>query len=215
VTNAISGLTLSLTGNSGTSTVTVSEDTVKQSNSIGSFVSTYNKIMTDIQQATQAKPQAAAPPLAANGPVEAVALGMQIGLGAVNLSKLGIKVDDKTGQMSFNSATFSDALASDPTGVQNASNQVYTALNGIITGALAPKTGLIDSQNTAYNGLISQQKTQVATMNQQLQQQQDQLLAQYGQMQAQVAAYTNIAQLFLSSSSSSGSSGGSGLSSMA
>jgi len=218
VTNAISGLTLNLSGNSGTSTVTVSEDTVTQSNNISSFVTTYNKIMTDIQQATQARPQAAAPPLDANGPVEAVALGMQVGLGAVNLSKLGISVDGKTGQMSFDSTAFSSALASDPTGVQNASNQVYTALNGIVTGALAPNTGLVASQNTSYNGLISQQNAQVATMNQQLQQEQNQLLGEYAQMQAMVENYTNMAQLFSDSSSSSSSgssSGGSGLSSMA
>ena len=153
VTNAISGLTLDLTGNSGTSTVTVSQDTTTQSNNISSFVSTYNKIMTDIQQATQAKPQAAAPPLAADGPVEAVGLGMQLGLGTVNLSKLGISINDKTGQMSFNPTAFSAALAADPTGVQNASNQVYTTLNGIVTDALAPNTGLIASQDASFNGV--------------------------------------------------------------
>jgi len=215
VTNAISGLTLNLTANSGTSTVTVSQDTVTESNNISSFVASYNKIMTDIQQATQAKPQAAAPPLDANGSVEALALGMQLGLGAVNLSKLGISINDKTGQMSFDPAAFSRALTADPTGVQNASNQVFVALNGIVTDALASNTGLIASQNTSYNGLISQQNAQIATMNQQLTQEQNQLLGEYAQMQAQVENYTNMAQLFLNSSSSSSSGSSSGLSSLA
>jgi flagellar hook-associated protein 2 len=217
VTNAIPGVTLGLTANSGTSTVTVSQDTATQSNDISSFVNAYNQIMTDIQQATQAKPQAAAPPLAADAPVQAVALGMQIGLGTVNLSKLGISINDKTGQMSFNSAAFSAALTADPTGVQNAFNQLYTTLNGIVTGALAPNTGLIASQDASYNGLISQQNAQVTTLNQQLTQEQNQLEAEYAQMQALVENYTNMAQLFTDNSSSSSSSGSSsgGLGSLA
>jgi len=214
VTNAISGVTLDLTENSGTSTVTVAQDTATQSNNISAFVSTYNKIMTDIQQATQAMPQAAAPPLAADGPVEALALGMQLGLGTINLSKLGISVDDKTGQLSFDQSTYAQALASDPTGVQTATNQVYSALNGIVSDALTANTGLVASQDASYNAQIAQQNAQITTMTNQLTQEQNELLAEYAQMQGQVAAWTNVAQIFLSSSSSS-SSGSSGLSSLA
>ena len=207
VTNAIPGLTLSLTGGSGASTVSVSQDVATQSNDISSFVSAYNQLMTDIQQATQAQPQQAAPPLAADAPVESVALGMQLGLGSINLSKLGISIDDQTGQMSFNQADFSAALSSDPTGVQNAFNQVYTALNGIAADALTANTGLIATQDASYNGLISQQNAQITTMNQQLTQEQNQLEAEYAQMQAVVENYTNIAQIFTDDSSSSSGSG--------
>ncbi|MGD0073521.1 MAG: flagellar filament capping protein FliD [Candidatus Binataceae bacterium] len=215
VTNAIPGVTLSLNANSGTSTVTVADDSATQASYISSFVSAYNKLMTDIQQATQAQPNAAAPPLAADGPVESLALGMQMAMGGINLSELGITINDKTGQMSFDQTAYSDAMAADPTGVQNAFNQVYTALNGTITDALAPDTGLIASQDASYNGLISQQNTQITTLNNELTQEQNQLLAEYAQMQAQVENWTNIAQLFSSSSSSSsGSSSSGGLSSL-
>ncbi len=216
VTNAIPGVTLSLNANSGTSTVTVADDSATQAGYIGSFVSAYNQLMTDIQQATQAQPNQAAPPLAADAPVQGVALGMQMALGGINLSDLGISVNDKTGQMSFDSTAFSQAMATDPTGVQNAFNQIYTALNGTITDALAPNTGLIASQDTSYNGLISQQNAQITTMNNALTQEENQLEAEYAQMQAVVENWTNIAQLFTSSSSnsSSGSSSG-GLSSLA
>ncbi|HTY53557.1 MAG TPA: flagellar filament capping protein FliD, partial [Candidatus Binataceae bacterium] len=218
VTNAISGVTLDLDSNSGTSTVTVAPDTTTQANNISSFVSSYNKIMTDIQQATQAVPQQSAPPLAADGAVEAVALGMQTGLGAVNLSDLGITIDGQTGQMSFDQSTFQQALQSDPTGVQTAMNQVYNTLNTITTDALAPNTGLIASQDSSYNGQISQQNAQITTLNNQLTQEENLLQAEYAQMQAMVENYTNEAQIFTDSSgssSSSSSSSSSGLASMA
>ncbi len=214
VNNAIAGLTLNLTGTGGPSTVTVAEDSANEGAAISSFVYAYNKLMGDIQANTQAKPEANPPPLAANGPVQSVALGMQMGLGTINLSKLGISVNDKTGQLSFDAGAFSTALAADPTGVHNTFTQVFTALDGQITSALASNSGLIASQTASYNSLISQQNDKIATMSDQLQKQQDLLLAEYAQMQGQVATYVNIAQLFLNTSSGSGS-GSSGLSSLA
>jgi len=214
VANAMPGVTLNLTGVGGPSTVIIAENTANEGATISSFVSAYNKLMTDIRTNTQGNPQAAAPPLEANGPLQSVALGMQIGLGAMNLSKLGISIDGKTGQMSFDASAFSTAMAADPTGVQNTFQQVFTALNGQVTSALAPTSGLIASQTTSYNNLITQQNQQIGTMNNQLQNQQDLLLAEYAQMQGQVATYVNISQLFLNTSSGS-SSGSSGLSSLA
>ena len=214
VTNVISGLTLNLTGVGGPATVAVSENTANEVATISSFVSAYNKLMGDIQANTQGKPQANPPPLEANGPLQSLALGVQLGLGVINLSKLGISVNSKNGQLSFDAGAFSTAMAADPTGVHNTFNQVFTALNGRVTNALAPKSGLIASQTTSYNNLITQQDHQIGTMNDQLLKQQDLLLAEYAQMQGQVATYVNIAQLFLNTSSSSGS-GSSGLSSLA
>jgi len=214
VANAISGLTLNLTGVGGPSTLSVSENTANEGATVSSFVSAYNKLLTDIKAATQGDPQAAAPPLEANGPLQSLALGMQVGLGITNLSKLGISIDGKTGQLSFDSSAFSTAMAADPTGVHNTFKQIFTALNGTVTNALAPNSGLIASQTVSYNNLITQQNHQIGTMNDQLLKQQDLLLAEYAQMQGQVATYVNIAQLFLNTSSSSGS-GSSGLSSLA
>src|SRR5579862_5717793 len=61
VSNAINGITLSLSGTGGPSEVTVSPDLTTEGNQISAFVSAYNQALNDTVANTQALPQQTAP----------------------------------------------------------------------------------------------------------------------------------------------------------
>src|SRR5579875_849406 len=216
VTNAIPGLSINLNG-VGSGTITVSQDAQKLSSDVQSFVSAYNQLLSDIRSNTQGERSEALPPLYANGAIEALGLGLQLAIGNVELSNLGVSVDNNVaqgnnGQLTFSQATLDSALASNPSGVQNSLTQLYNALNGIVTDALASNSGVIDSEISSYNDLINQQNQQISQLQQQLQQTESQFETLAGQVQSEIAYYANIAQLFFSGSSGTSGSSGSGLS---
>ncbi|HZP45488.1 MAG TPA: flagellar filament capping protein FliD [Candidatus Binataceae bacterium] len=207
VTNAVPGVTLSLTGTGGPATLTVGSDTQSEGNQISAFVSAYNQLLNDIQKNTQAVPNQAAPPLAADGGLRTSLFSLQFGLGQVNLAQLGITVDQTTGQLSFSQSSFAAAQSADPTSVTQAITSLYNALNPVVSYAAAPTTGLVATETASDQQTVTNLNQQIATLNQQLTAQESQLQLEYGQIQAQVAGYQNIAQLFATSSSSgSGSS---------
>ena len=208
VTNAISGVTLNLSGTGGPYSVTVSQDGSTLANDVQNFVNAYNTAMSDIQTNTQAVPNQNPPPLAANGALESVYFGLQSGIGTANLSDLGISVDSKTGVMSFSSSSLASELASNPTAVTTALSSLYNALNPTVTAALAPTNGAIATVTASYNNQVTDLNQQISTMQNQITQEQNQLQAEFAQIQAEVSAEQNIATYLSSSSgSSSGSSG--------
>lgn len=212
VTDAIAGVTLGLSGAGGPYTVTVAQDTASESQAISAFVSAYNKLLTDVASNTQTQPGQTPPPLASNGAVESIGLGLQIGLDGINLSDLGITVDNNAttnnnGQLVFDQTSFLNAVSTDPSGVQQAFPQVYNALYPMVSSAQTPTTGLIPSETTSFNNLINQQDQQIGTLTSQLQQQEQMFISESGQVQAEMAYYANIAQLFLTSSTTGSGSG--------
>jgi flagellar hook-associated protein 2 len=221
VTNAIPGLTLDLSG-AGSGTVTLSENVSNEAQAVQSFVSAYNQLTQDIEAQIQvAKPGDTPPPLYANGAVQALLFQFQSALGGINLSKMGISVDnnaiqDNNGQLTFDQSTFESNILSDPTGVRAAMAQINSALSGAVSGALAPDTGLVASETSSYNSLIGEQNQQISNLQSQLQQQENQFIQESSQVQAEVAEWAGMAQLFLpSSSSGSGLSNTTGLSMLA
>jgi len=208
VTNAISGVTLNLSGTGGPYSVTVSQDGSTLANDVQNFVNAYNTAMSDIQTNTQAVPNQKPPPLAANGALESVYFGLQSGIGVANLSNLGISVDSKTGVMSFSSSSLASELASNPTAVTTALGALYNALNPTVTAALDPINGTIATVTDSYNAQVTQLNQQIAAIQSQITQEQNQLQAEFAQIQAEVSAEQNLAT-YLSSSSGSGSSSGS------
>ena len=61
MSNAINGVTLSLSGTGGPSVVTVSPDLTTEASQINAFVSAYNTALNDVTTNTQALPNQTAP----------------------------------------------------------------------------------------------------------------------------------------------------------
>lgn len=117
VTNAINGVTLDLSGTGGPSVVTVAPDLTTEANQISAFVSAYNTAVNDITTNTQALPNQTAPPLADDGGLRSTLFNLQTQLGTLNLSTLGISVDQQTGNLVFNQAQFVSSGSSNPSAV--------------------------------------------------------------------------------------------------
>jgi flagellar hook-associated protein 2 len=210
VSGAIPGVTLNLIGTGGPYSVQVSENTATESNQLQSFVNAYNQLLSDINTNTVAVPGQNPPPLAANGPLESLAVGLNAALGTINLSKLGITIDgnavtSNNGQLQFSQSAFDAAFQSDPTGVHNAMSQLYSTLNSLVSDALTPNTGVIASETTAYQNQVIGQEQQISSLTQQVQQEQTMLENQYSLLQAQVNQYTSILNLLQAESGTSSS----------
>jgi len=203
VSNAIPGVTLNLTSTGGPATVTVAADSNALANQISTFVSAYNQLIGDVQANTQAIPNQTPPPLAADGGLRSTLFNMGLQLGNVNLSNLGISINQQSGQLVFSQSNFLEQEALNSTAVTQALSGVYSALSPVVNDALTANTGVIAAETTSLQNQVTQNTQQIATLNQQLQLEQTQLAAEYAQIQAVVAQYQNIAQLFASSSSSS------------
>jgi len=203
VTNAIPGVTLNLTGTGGPSVVTVAADSNALANQISTFVSAYNTLIGAVQTNTQALPNQTPPPLADDGGLRSTLFNMGLQLGNVNLSNLGISINQQSGQLVFNQSNFLQQEASNPTAVTQALSGIYSALSPAVNGALTANTGVIAAETTSLQTQVTQNTQQIATLNAQLQLEQTQLTAEYAQIQAVVAQYQNIAQLFAASSSNS------------
>ncbi|HXW84544.1 MAG TPA: flagellar filament capping protein FliD, partial [Candidatus Binataceae bacterium] len=211
VTGAIPGVTLQLTNTGGPATVTVASDDNALATQVSNFVSAYNTLISDINTNTQAIPNQTPPPLAADGGLRMELFSLQSALGTINLSNLGITVNQADGSLSFNQTALLTAEASNSSGVTQALGQLYSAINPEVTGALDPNTGVIAAETSSYNSQITDLNNQIATLNQQLQAEQANLQTEFGQIQAEVESYQNISQLFTDNSSSSSGSGGSSI----
>ncbi len=206
VTNAIDGVTLDLNGTGGPSVVTVSPDLTTEASQISAFVSAYNTAVNDITTNTQALPNQTAPPLADDGGLRSTLFNLQSQLGTLNLSTLGISVNQQTGDLTFNQGQFITSASSNPTAVNSTIGQLYSALNPTVSGVVAPNTGLIATETTNDQAQTTQLSTQINTLSAEEQHQQQLLQAEFGQIQAAVATYQSLSQLFTDNSSSTSSS---------
>ena len=209
VSNAISGVTLNLSGTGGPSVVTVAPDLTTEASQISAFVSAYNTAAKDVTSNTQAQPKQTTPPLANDGGLRSTLFNLQTQLGTLNLSTLGISVDQQTGQLTFNQQQFVTSASSNPTAVNGTISQLYSALNPTVSEVVAPNTGLIATETSNDQQKTTQLAQQINTLTAQEQQQQQMLQAEFAQIQAVVSSYQSLAQLFTDNSSSSSSSGSS------
>jgi len=206
VSNAIPGVLLQLNNTGSNSSVTVAPDLTTEGNNINAFVTAYNTAIGDIVQNTQALPQQTAPALAGDGGLRSTMFNMQSQLGSLNLSNLGITVDQQTGDLVFSQASFVAAQTSSPTAVSQSISGLYSALNPIVSDVIAPNTGLIATEISSDTAEQSSINTKLTEMNNDLTTYTAQLQAQYASIQATVAGYQSIAQLFTAISSNGSSS---------
>lgn len=208
VTNAITGVTLSLGGTGGPSSVTVSQDLNGESNAVASFVNAYNSIMNGLSYATQGQPHQNTPPLAANGALESLRDGLQQALGTVDLARLGVGVDSHTGQLTYNSAKFAANAQANPALTTSTMDAINTALSPRVSFATKPFTGLVATQTTSIQNEIKRQNFQAGELQAQLSLEQTLLSAEYAQIQAQVSQYQSV-QTYLDAQRGGSSSGSS------
>ncbi|MBV8361326.1 MAG: flagellar filament capping protein FliD, partial [Deltaproteobacteria bacterium] len=195
VTNAIPGVTLSLTGTGGPAAVTVSPNEAGISGDVSNFVNAYNQVISQISSNTQALPNTTPPPLANNGALESTAAALQFALTSVNLSALGITVNSNTGQLEFNAGTFATQFQSSPTLVTSSISSLNQALSAQVSGALNPISGVIASETNSVNSQITSLNQQISTLQNQIQQEESALQAEYAAIQANVAGYQNLSSL--------------------
>jgi flagellar hook-associated protein 2 len=206
VTNAISGVTLNLNGTGSGASVTVAPDLATEASNINAFVTAYNTAVSDINTNTQALPQQTAPALANDGGLRSTLFEMQYQLGTLNLSTLGITVNQSTGALVFSQSGFEQSAASNPTAVNQTISSLYSAINPTVSEVVAPTTGLIATETASDQSEVTSYNTQITTLNSQLTEYTAQLQAEYAQIQSTVAGYQAISQLFTDNSSSSSSS---------
>jgi len=175
VSSAISGLTLNLVAGGGaTSTVTVGTNTTGLQTSIQTFVSAYNTLMSTINTLSKAtldangKPTVSAAFTGDSMPRSLIAdirgglTSPGAGNGLAVLSQLGVATDQTTGQLNFNSTTFTRAMTTD-----GLSGQVQTLFTG--TTANAGADGLLAKMTKAITpyvqtgGLLDQRTNNLKT----------------------------------------------------
>lgn len=210
VSNAIPGLTLQLSNTGTASSITVAPDLAAQGKNISAFVDAYNKAIGDVVYNTQALPKQATPALAGDGSLRSTLFTLQSEIGSLNLANLGITVDKQSGNLVFSQAGFVQAENTSPTAVNQSISDLYAALNPTVSQIIAPITGLIDTETTSYNSQKTSLVAQLTQMNNDLATYSDQLQHEYASIQATVAGYQSIANLFTAISSNSSSSGSTG-----
>jgi flagellar hook-associated protein 2 len=209
VSNAINGVTLNLSGTGGPSVVTVAPDLTSEAGKVSAFVDAYNTAVKDIVSNTQALPKQTAPPLANDGGLRSTLFNLQSQLGTLNLSTLGISVDQRTGQLTFKQANFVAAASSNPSAVNEAIGQLYSALNPTVGQVVAPNTGLVATETTSDQQKTTQLAQKINTLTTQEQQQLQVLQVEFAQIQAVVSAYQSLSLLFQNSGSGSSNTGSS------
>jgi flagellar hook-associated protein 2 len=207
--NAINGVTLNLNGIGGPTIVTVAPDLASEANQIGAFVSAYNTAVNDIISNTQAVPKQTAPALANDGGLRSTLFNLQSQLGTLNLSTLGVSVDQHTGQLTFSQSKFVASASSNPTAVNGTIGQLYSVLNPIVSQVIAPNSGLIATETASDQQKTTDLARQINTLTNEEQQQLKALQAEFAQIQAVVSSYQSLALLFQNSGSSTSSNSGS------
>jgi flagellar hook-associated protein 2 len=197
VSGAINGVTLNLNSANPNETVNVSTgaDTAGQATAIDNFVSTYNKVITDLNTQFQVSSSTNQP-----GPLQAdstLALAQNqllsslsfttTGNGNINsLADLGITMNND-GTLSVNSTTLNAALQTNPSDVRSffqAQNtggfgdNLYTQVNAIadpISGSIQQDMNGLKQSQSALTQQISDFQAQLAVTQQQLTTQFDQV----------------------------------------
>lgn len=163
IDSAVSGITLTLTGDAAgtTQTVTVAQDTSGQAAAITNFVTLYNAVVKTVQTLTAFTPHATSQgPLLGDSTVNQVSNtlativsgAVQNGSSKLTLAGIGLNLQ-ADGSIVTDTTVLNAALTSKPGDVAalfNATNGVGATMNADIT-AFVQKKGLIDNEQTSLN----------------------------------------------------------------
>jgi flagellar hook-associated protein 2 len=197
VTGAINGVTLNLNSanQNETITLTTGPDTTQQADAIDTFVSSYNTVITDLNNQFSINSSTGQPGPLQSDSTLALAQSQLLaslsytmtGNGSVNsLADLGITMNND-GTLSIDNTTLQGALQSDPNAVQsffNATqsggfgNNIYNQVNAIadpISGSVAQDINGLTQTQTDITQQISDFQNQLSTQQQALTAEYDQV----------------------------------------
>jgi flagellar hook-associated protein 2 len=196
VTGVIAGVTLNLASAAPGSVVnvSVSPDTNQAESSINQFVTAWNKVINDLNsQFTVASDGSGAQPLESDSTVRnlqeqllsAITFSVGGNSGLVNLGSMGINLNND-GTLSVDSGTLSNALTNHFSSVQTllqGTSGFSTFMSNVLTQATDPTQGSItlDLQGMSQNN--QDLTNQISAMQATLSTQEQNLTAQYDQMQ--------------------------------
>lgn len=197
VSNVISGVTLNLTGPTGSTpaTLTVAPDTSSISTAINNFVSAYNTAITDVNAQFTISSDGTAQPLESDGSLRdaqqqllsAITYSTTGSDGPVNLTNLGISVNND-GTLSVDSGALSTALASNFSGVQSflqaASTGFATNFNNVLTNLNSPANGELTLDAQGLTQTSTDLGNQISDLQSNLAVQTTNLTAIYSQVNA-------------------------------
>ncbi len=217
VTGAIAGVALTLTGvttTSGPVTVNVSAPAPSSSNmqtAVNAFITQYNKVVNDMQTQLSTVPSSSDPTVgtlyqdpelqgllasmrtsmytaqdpSSGSPIQSlldigVSTGATTGSGAVSQSAL-------SGVLQLNGTTLTNALQSNPLGVQQML-VAFGASFSTLAGSAADPGGTIDARIQGDNSQISDLNNQIAAMQASLTDKQNELVQQFAQLESALSA---------------------------
>lgn len=195
-TNILPGVNVNVTGTSSTPvTITIGQDSQALVSAIQNFVNDFNTVSGTISQYDTYDPTTnQGGVLFADTTVEQIHNSLFNILGGVaggptdqtrSLLQMGITLNN--GQLSINSTALQQAIAADPSGVQdflgNATTGMATQLNTILQNYTAPATGLIAQRNQSITQQITDQQQQITFLNAQIAAKQTLLQNQFANME--------------------------------
>lgn len=174
VTNAIPGVTLTLSKENATANLTVARDTAAISTAASNFVSAYNALYSQLKSRTAyGSPTTTAGTLAGDITVRGmmdqlrnILMTPATGGTMSNLLEVGITTQASDGSLKLDSAKLSTAISNDYTGVVNlftSTTGFATRLNSWATSALTAG-GTISSRITSFNSNITDLNKQVSAL---------------------------------------------------
>jgi flagellar hook-associated protein 2 len=207
ITTAVSGLTLNLTqappsGSTLQAQITVGSDTNAVTNNVNSFIQAYNSLVNlessltgyNASTNTASTLTGETPMFELSSQLRSI-LGSQMSGGASGapswLAEVGIDFQSN-GTLSLNSAKFASALSANPTGVaklfSNATGSgtqqgFAVRLAASVESMLGP-TGLVGGTQTSLQSTMGTMNHQITQMQGRLSQTQQQLIAQYSKLNA-------------------------------
>ena len=216
VTNAIGGVTLTLTGvttTSGPVTVNVGAPAPNQtniSNAINSFVTQYNKVISDIQTQLSQQPSSSDPTqgtlygdpglknLLTSMRSMMYTAGSGLPAGAATMDDIGVSTGATTGggaesasalagNLQLNATTLSNMLSSNASGVKSILSSWSSSFVGLVDNASDPG-GTIAARITGDNSQISNLGNQISTMQSALTDKQNFLVNEFAQLEAALSS---------------------------
>jgi flagellar hook-associated protein 2 len=209
VGGAIPGVTMALTDQTASGTVTIAQDPDGLGTKIQSVVDAYNAVINNIHKlAGYGQTAAANPALQSNASLRSVASRLSnsvlqaVGSGRFqSLGALGVSLA-KDGTLSLDKTKLSDALQKDPTAVSTVlagsgtSDGIMDILGKAVDNLNDTKNGVIQSGHDAYDTRAKTLEDQIAKAQDRVQAYSDNLRKQFNAMDTAVAAYkAQLAQL--------------------
>lgn len=190
VSGVLDGVTLNLTA-TGTTQLTVAQDTSGIAKDVSDFVDAYNDYQTTVDTLESYDPNTKTSGVllgdsmlnSVKRQVSTLVNGAVPGNAFGTLASLGI-TRDSTGQMSFDTNQLATALASNPTGVRD----LFSGTNGIATkladttNTLISSTGIIATRATALTASLTRLDTQQTALDSRMSTYESMLRTQYTQL---------------------------------